>query len=104
MCNSFLNRIYISLLQWADFCRSLLLEAKWYNKGYTPSLTEYLDNGWISSSGPLLSLLVILGTTKETTKDVSELLKDNADLTYCTSLIIRLCNDQGTSAVNQNHR
>jgi alpha-farnesene synthase len=83
---------------WADFCNSLLVEAKWYNEGYTPSLKEYLDNGWMSSSGPLLALHVILGIANQTTKDISEFLKDNRDLVYCTSLIIRLCNDQGTSA------
>ncbi|KAL3519578.1 hypothetical protein ACH5RR_017727 [Cinchona calisaya] len=83
---------------WADFCRSLLVESVWYNKGYTPSLQEYLDNAWISSSGPLLSLLVILGVADGMSQDVAEYLEDCRDIIYQSSLIIRLCNDQGTSA------
>nr|POF23364.1 (e,e)-alpha-farnesene synthase [Quercus suber] len=39
---------------WTDFCNALFVEAKWYNMGYTPSLQEYLSNGWISSTAPLL--------------------------------------------------
>ncbi|CDP19906.1 unnamed protein product [Coffea canephora] len=82
---------------WADFCKSLLLEAKWDNQGYTPSLDEYLDNASVSSSGPLLSLHVIFGVEDQTAKDVKEIFEENKDIIDYTSLIIRLCNDQGTS-------
>ncbi|KAM7506183.1 hypothetical protein LguiB_005087 [Lonicera macranthoides] len=51
--------------QWADFCKALLVEAQWYNKGYTPSLQDYLDNGWISSSGPVLNLHVFFSVVHE---------------------------------------
>ncbi|CAI9087804.1 OLC1v1021978C2 [Oldenlandia corymbosa var. corymbosa] len=85
--------------KWADFCKALLLEAKWYHQGYTPSLEEYLENGWTSSSGPLLALLTILGVEDGRMKrDVAEFSKPYWDITYHSSLIIRLCNDQGTSA------
>lgn len=83
---------------WTDFLKSLLMESKWYNKGYTPSLKEYLDNGWVSSSGPLLSLLVILGVADRKAQNVAEYLKDCQEIIYHSSLVIRLCNDQGTSA------
>ncbi|KAK2990981.1 hypothetical protein RJ640_005463 [Escallonia rubra] len=84
---------------WANFCKALLVEAKWYNQGYTPSLQEYLDNGWISSSGPVLSLHAFFSATLEPTEELIELHKSSQDdLVYYTSLIIRLCNDQGTSA------
>ncbi|CAI9087718.1 OLC1v1021863C1 [Oldenlandia corymbosa var. corymbosa] len=83
---------------WGEFCKSLLMEAKWDQKGYTPSLQEYLGNASVSSSGPLLSLLVILGVENPTSsKTVSEILHENKDLIYYISLIIRLCNDEGTS-------
>ncbi|KAK7853612.1 myrcene synthase [Quercus suber] len=39
---------------WADLCRSYLLEAKWYNSGYKPSLQEYIENAWISISAPTI--------------------------------------------------
>ncbi|KAA8515446.1 hypothetical protein F0562_018943 [Nyssa sinensis] len=81
---------------WADFCKTLLEEAKWYNKGYTPCLQEYLDNGWISSSGPVLSLHAFFSAL-EPTDEVSGHLSSCQDLVHYTSLIIRLCNDLGTS-------
>ncbi|CAI9090025.1 OLC1v1024708C1 [Oldenlandia corymbosa var. corymbosa] len=83
---------------WGEFCESLLLEAKWDEEGYTPSLQEYLENGFISSSGPLVSLHIIFGVENPTSsKTLSEILLENKDIIYYTSLIIRLCNDQGTS-------
>ncbi|XP_020528586.1 (-)-alpha-terpineol synthase [Amborella trichopoda] len=39
---------------WAELCKAFLVEAKWYKMGYTPTLDEYLSNGWISVSGPLI--------------------------------------------------
>jgi len=30
------------------------MEAKWYYNGYTPSLQEYIENAWISSSAPTI--------------------------------------------------
>lgn len=84
---------------WTDFCNALLVEATWYNKNNTPSLQEYLDNGWISSSGPLLALHTFLFVTHPTlTVDLNCYLESSQDLVYYVSLIIRLCNDKGTSA------
>ncbi|CAA2967496.1 alpha-farnesene synthase-like [Olea europaea subsp. europaea] len=83
---------------WADFCQALHVEAKWYHTGHTPRLWEYLDNGWISSSGPLLSLVVLFGVGQDITKTI-EILENNQEIIYHSSLIIRLCNDQATSAV-----
>ncbi|CAA2967497.1 Alpha-farnesene synthase [Olea europaea subsp. europaea] len=81
---------------WADFCQALHVEAKWYHTGYTPRLWEYLDNGWISSSGPLLSLVVLFGVGQDITETI-DILENNQEIIYYSSLIIRLCNDQGTS-------
>ncbi|RWR97995.1 terpene synthase 10-like protein isoform X1 [Cinnamomum micranthum f. kanehirae] len=39
---------------WADLCKAMLVESKWYYSGYKPSLEEYLNNGWVSSSGPVI--------------------------------------------------
>ena len=89
--------------QWGDFCKALLVEARWYNKGYTPSLQDYLDNGWISSSGPVLNLHVFFSVIHEVQlqEQVTYLLQKTQDLIHYTSLIIRLCNDEGTSAVSK---
>ncbi|KAK8503378.1 hypothetical protein V6N12_034773 [Hibiscus sabdariffa] len=37
---------------WADLCKAYLREAKWFHSGYTPNFKEYIDNAWVSSSGP----------------------------------------------------
>ncbi|KAL7157080.1 hypothetical protein ABFS83_02G054000 [Erythranthe nasuta] len=39
---------------WADLCMAYMQEAKWYSKGYTPTLEEYINNAWISISAPVI--------------------------------------------------
>lgn len=82
---------------WIVFCKGLLAEARWYHKRYTPNLHEYLGNGWVTSCGPLLSLHVVYSISHETLEEANDFLKNNHQLVYNTSMIIRLCNDQGTS-------
>ncbi|CAN1855168.1 Alpha-farnesene synthase [Linum perenne] len=40
---------------WGDFCKAMLVEAKWDRDGHTPSFNEYLRNGVVSSSGTVLA-------------------------------------------------
>lgn len=76
------------------------MEAKWYNMGYTPSLEEYLSNAWISSSGSVILVHAILFCIEhEAEEEFENLMKKNQDLVYNISLIIRFCNDLGTSTV-----
>ncbi|XP_018727703.2 alpha-farnesene synthase isoform X2 [Eucalyptus grandis] len=82
---------------WAEFCKALLTEAKWDNMGYTPSLEEYLSNAWTSSSGPLIMSHASFFVGHMNWEDVADLLERNKDLIYNVSMIIRLCNDLGTS-------
>ncbi|KAI3456387.1 hypothetical protein Pfo_013050 [Paulownia fortunei] len=81
---------------WTGFCKALFVEAKWYDKGHCPSLWEYLDNGWTSSSGPVLSLHALFGVGQNMTETMA-IFNTNQEIIYHASLIIRLCNDQGTS-------
>lgn len=81
---------------WAEFCKALLVEAKWDSKGCTPTFCDYLDNGWKSSGGTVLSLYVLLGLAQDFSQ-VNDFLENEQDLIYYSSLIIRLCNDLGTS-------
>ncbi|XP_074298476.1 alpha-farnesene synthase-like [Silene latifolia] len=83
---------------WGDFCKGLLSEARWYNTNHIPSLEEYLRSAWITSSGPLLSLVTLLCTTDNESDSLKDKLLENQDLVYYISLIIRLSNDLGTSA------
>ncbi|CAN4078288.1 unnamed protein product [Withania somnifera] len=81
---------------WAEFCKALLVEANWDTKGYTPTFCDYLDNGWKSSGGTVLSLHVLLGLAQDFSQ-VNDFLENKQDLIYYSSLIVRLCNDLGTS-------
>ncbi|XP_056161806.1 (E,E)-alpha-farnesene synthase-like [Syzygium oleosum] len=86
---------------WEDFCKALLNEAKWDNMGYTPSLEEYLNNSWTSSSGPLILSHACYFTGHMKLDDPADLLQRNKDLIYNVSMIIRLCNDLGTSTAER---
>jgi len=78
----------------------MFMEAKWFNEGYTPSLQEYLSNAWVSSSGTVISAHSFFSIMTELeTEEISNFLEKNQDLVYNISLIIRLCNDLGTSVV-----
>ncbi|KAI9081204.1 hypothetical protein K1719_036826 [Acacia pycnantha] len=82
--------------EWADLCKSYLVEAKWYRNGYKPSLHEYLENGWISISGPvmLVSAYVVLSNSSHLD---SVSLDEYYDLIGSSSILLRLFNDLGTS-------
>ncbi|KAH0703055.1 hypothetical protein KY285_017333 [Solanum tuberosum] len=83
---------------WLNFCKAMLVEAKWYNEGHISTLEEYLNNGWISSTVPLLSDYVIYGfTNNKITNESLDSSKNFQEIIYHTSVIFRLCNDQGTS-------
>ncbi|XVF78405.1 hypothetical protein PTKIN_Ptkin14bG0129600 [Pterospermum kingtungense] len=82
---------------WAELCKAYLVEAKWYYSGYTPTFKEYIDNAWISISGPvILSNAYLL--TNSTTKESLECLKELSKIIYCSSMILRLADDLGTSS------
>ncbi|XP_017972632.1 PREDICTED: (-)-alpha-terpineol synthase-like [Theobroma cacao] len=82
---------------WADLCKSYLLEAKWYYSGYKPTLQEYIDNAWISISGPVvLSHAFVLTNLK--TKECLESFEEYSNIIYYFCLICRLVNDLETSS------
>ncbi|KAF5472879.1 hypothetical protein F2P56_009547 [Juglans regia] len=85
---------------WTDFCNALYVEAKWYTTGYTPSLQEYLSNAWISSSGSLLFAHAFFCLEQKVmkTEEYENFMEKSKDLLYNISVIVRLCNDLGTSS------
>ncbi|XP_021294567.1 alpha-farnesene synthase-like [Herrania umbratica] len=83
---------------WAGFCKALFVESKWYNEGYCPSLQEYLSNALISSGGTVISVHSMLSVEHNIADEMVNLLGKNQDLVHNVSIIIRLCNDLGTSA------
>lgn len=78
----------------------MLVESKWYYSGYRPSLEEYLNNGWVSSSGPVILVHALLLAKKTISTGVLDGLNKNPDLIKWPSMIFRLCNDLVTYKVS----
>ncbi|XP_022877994.1 trans-alpha-bergamotene synthase-like isoform X1 [Olea europaea var. sylvestris] len=83
---------------WAELCRVYLIEARWYNSGYFPSLSEYLNAAWISISGPVLLLHAYFCTINPLTKKDLGSLEQYPGIIHWPSLVLRLANDLGTSS------
>ncbi|KAL9416404.1 hypothetical protein AB3S75_039572 [Citrus x aurantiifolia] len=83
---------------WADQCKSYLVEAKWYNSGYIPTLQEYMENAWISVTAPVMLLHAYAFTANPITKEALEFLQDSPDIIRISSMIVRLEDDLGTSS------
>lgn len=104
-------------MQWHDLCKAFLVEAKWQYQSYRPSFDEYLDNGWITSTGPLLLLHAfpmlkqngLMETRQQIITDTcfgSSSNDSNSSMGYprlveLSSRIFRLCNDCATHKVSQ---
>ncbi|XP_075650034.1 myrcene synthase, chloroplastic-like [Castanea sativa] len=82
---------------WAELCRTYLLEAKWYHNGYTPSLQEYIENAWISISGPNLMVQAYFCVTNPITSEALDCLEEYPNMIRWSALILRLADDLGTS-------
>ncbi|XP_058006376.1 terpene synthase 10 [Hevea brasiliensis] len=79
-------------------CKSYLLEAKWYHSGYTPSLQEYLHNAWISSAAPVMLVHAYFLVKSPITNDALKCLEEYSNKIRCSSMIVRLADDLGTSS------
>ncbi|XP_068650995.1 terpene synthase 10-like [Aristolochia californica] len=82
---------------WGDLCEAFLTEAKWFDKKTKPTLEEYLENGWVSSSGPLLLTFAYYLLPRKASNKESGSLDNYMDLIKCSSMIFRLCNDLAIS-------
>ncbi|WKA02034.1 hypothetical protein VitviT2T_020275 [Vitis vinifera] len=83
---------------WADITKSQLVEAKWYHEGYKPSLQEYINNAWISVSGPLTLVHAYFFITNPMTEEALGCLERFRDIIRWSSTIFRLSDDLGTSS------
>ncbi|XP_054813220.1 terpene synthase 10-like [Prosopis cineraria] len=85
---------------WQDFCKAFMVEARWYHGGKTPSLKEYLENGWVSIGGPLLHLhayvLMPNNPIRDLDLDLISLHDQHSNLLHVSGLNFRLLNDLGT--------
>ncbi|KAJ8549686.1 hypothetical protein K7X08_033393 [Anisodus acutangulus] len=83
--------------QWVNLCKAYLLEVRWYQRGYTPSLDEFLRNAWITNTGPVLIMHAYFCITNPIKEEELECLKHYPAIIYSPSLILRLVNDLATS-------
>ncbi|TVT98268.1 hypothetical protein EJB05_56435, partial [Eragrostis curvula] len=81
---------------WHDISITFLVEAKWQYGNHRPSLQEYLENGWVSSSAPLLLLHAVpMLNSAVNLKTIAEI-QNCPRLVQSASLVLRLCNDFAT--------
>lgn len=78
-------------------CTTFLKEAKWYKSGHKPSLEEYMQNGWISSSVPTI-LLHLFCLFSDQSLDI--IVSYHHHVVRSSATILRLANDLATSSVS----
>ncbi|EEF46636.1 (R)-limonene synthase, putative [Ricinus communis] len=83
---------------WANLCKAYLVEAKWYHKGYKPTLEKYLDNAVVSIAAPLMLFSSYFLTADKITVEALDYINKLPSLMRCSSLVLRLTNDLGTSS------
>ncbi|KAJ4824246.1 hypothetical protein Tsubulata_048959 [Turnera subulata] len=100
ICSDEQHIVILTLIfQWADLCKLFLQESKWLYTNSTPTFEDYLENPWMSVSGPLLLVHANLLLGKKTSKQELERLEEYHDLLRWPSTIFRLCNDLVSSSV-----
>ncbi|KAM7525543.1 hypothetical protein LguiA_015445 [Lonicera macranthoides] len=81
-----------------DYCKSILVEAKWYHKGYKPTLSEYLESAWLSVGGPFLMVAAYFAIANPITKEAMESIELYPSIVRWSCMIIRLTDDLATSS------
>ncbi|KAL0370345.1 UNVERIFIED_CONTAM: (+)-epi-alpha-bisabolol synthase [Sesamum angustifolium] len=92
------NIIPHSTNRWAEICKKYMMEAQWYYSGYKPSLKEFLDNSWVSGTGPLLLVHAYFCMTNPLKDRPLEDLQKHPEMIKWTSLVCGLADDLGTSS------
>lgn len=87
-------------LQWADQCKSYLVEAEWYHNDCKPSFHEYIENAWITIATPIILFHGYFALPDSANTDGSILFKEYSNIIRYTSNLTRLANDLGTYKVS----
>ncbi|EXB75315.1 (-)-germacrene D synthase [Morus notabilis] len=73
--------------------RAYFDEARWLNQGYIPSLEEYLDVAWLSSSIPTIAITSFVGMGDIVSKDIFEWAFNDPKSIRASAIIGRVMND-----------
>ena len=74
-------------------------EARWSLSGYMPTLEEYLDHAWTSSSIPTLLAYAYFLSTNAIPNEEFECFEKCDDIIEWAAMVARLADDLGTSWV-----
>ncbi|KAI3496880.1 hypothetical protein L1887_39258 [Cichorium endivia] len=83
---------------WRDLCNSYLVEAKWYNNGYTPTLNEFINNACVSIGAGVVIMHAYLLTLPSITEEKLSHICRAENMIRQASIIVRLTNDLATSS------
>ncbi|KAG8633416.1 hypothetical protein MANES_18G102125v8 [Manihot esculenta] len=79
-----------------ELTRGYLLEAKWFNNGYVPSMRDYIENGLITSTYSVLPSASFIGIEKVVGTKEYHWLETNPKIVVASKLICRLMDDVTT--------
>nr|AUG98169.1 gamma-terpinene synthase [Trachyspermum ammi] len=82
---------------WTDLFDAYYLEAQWYHSGYKPSLKEYLDNAWISITGPIILTHSYFLTATSLPEEALKSIWNYPKVVRLAATILRIADDMGTS-------
>ena len=75
------------------------MEAKWYHSGYKPSLSEYLDNAWLSITGPVILTHLYFLSQPSFTDEALQSIMNYPKIVRLVGMIMRITDDMATSDV-----
>ncbi|KAG6495677.1 hypothetical protein ZIOFF_043503 [Zingiber officinale] len=82
---------------WGDLWKAYFQEAKWFHHGQTPKLKEYLENAWVSISGPNILSHAYCVSNDLTGEALKGFPSTYYEIAHSSSTLFRLYDDMGTS-------
>ncbi|KAK9151983.1 hypothetical protein Syun_010292 [Stephania yunnanensis] len=73
--------------------RAYLIEAKWFHKGYTPKMEEYIPNALVTATYYMLTITSFVGMGKMVPKEAYEWVLSQPNFMRASSVICRLMDD-----------
>jgi len=77
-----------------------LIEARWYHRGYIPSLEEYIENAWISVGTPDILIHSYFLIPRSFKMEDLVRLEENSNMIRLSAMLLRLANDLGSYKVS----